>query len=759
MANEFNMDSGTMSKAVADLNTALQKALTMLGAMDDKTKSIAKNLGGTSGASGFLSSVLGGGGSSIAAGGGSFTGGFGSGGGALSTIGGVVSSLGTAALGMGASFANALPTVQQAVTSQLLTSQAKFSGMQGNVNATVRNIMGMGTSSSSSDLQQAIAQGTANGVLPGLPGYNSQILPGVAQVSNLTGSFQSAMKATASLNSAQSVNTLRMMGIQVRGSNGAERSPAAIFKDIWNLAVSQSGGKLNASNIAIALQPGNGLYNLLQAASAGDPTLFQALQTAALQFAQGGNLSKASTTATGQTTAALNSASALNQSQFGLTAAAQNPMAQGFTEANNLLVKATNQLAQIVTANQGLVKQLAKLETGLNSNIGQSIAGGIASALGGFLGAGKALAGSKTGQSLFSKIGSLFKGKSIVQDVELAAGGIAGEVVDPAGGGLLVDAAILAGTSAVAGAAGAAASGGLGLGATVKPQTSSVSRSSGVSGALRAGLSAVGTPYSWGGGSIGGPTRGTNQGSNTVGFDCSSFVQYAFAKVGVMLPRTTYAQVNCGTAVDPRNAQPGDLLFFDGPANAPGHVAIYMGNNQIIQAPHTGGAVEVVGVDLSTVVAARRVINGATGTSINSNLLNGSGSNGAVGDLNSFMASLSGGMTGGGIQGLNMNELMGYSPSSAMSGGMAGGSGIGQGASSSTLNYSSAKMAKSYLSINPKNGTLDPSSNAGGTTITYGDITIPITVPQGSQFDEQKLASLIKKELMSIGIHSKVASS
>ena len=67
-------------------------------------------------------------------------------------------------------------------------------------------------------------------------------------------------------------------------------------------------------------------------------------------------------------------------------------------------------------------------------------------------------------------------------------------------------------------------------------------------------------------------------------------------------------------------------------------------------------------------------------------------------------------------------------------------------------------MAKTYLSINHKTGTLE-ASVANGTTINYGGVTITVPVPQGAQMDEQKLASLIKKEFVSIGINAKVANS
>lgn len=107
-----------------------------------------------------------------------------------------------------------------------------------------------------------------------------------------------------------------------------------------------------------------------------------------------------------------------------------------------------------------------------------------------------------------------------------------------------------------------------------------------------AATGALGTPYSWGGGTTSGPTRGFGRGANTVGYDCSSLVQMAWSKVGVNLPRTTYDQINSGAAVDGiGNAKPGDLLF---PSR--GHVQMYLGNGKVVEAPQTGGHVQVVGL-------------------------------------------------------------------------------------------------------------------------------------------------------------------
>lgn len=727
MASEFSQDSGSKTKLINDMISLMQKLSSEFDKIDHKSKSIFSNLRGTNSViggmtgSGITSSA-----GSISSGGGTFSGGV------TSAAMNIASAAGSAILGIGASVATMMPTVQAAVSSQLLTSQARFTGMQGNVNATVGSAMGMGTSSSSSDLQQAIAQGSANGTLPGLPGYKG-LLNGVAQVSNLTGSFQTAMQATTSLNSATSVNTLRMLGIQVRGANGAERNPAAIFKDIYNFAVAQSGGALNANNIAIALQPGNGLYNLLQAASAGDPTLFGALQTAALQFSKGGNLSKSSTTATGQTTAALNSQSSANAAAFKLTAASQNPEAKGYLEANHLIVKATDALAHLVSSNSAVawaLTQLAKGETLAGSNVGKGGAGILGSVFG------------------FLK-----------KAAPIALGFLAGETIDPFGGGFVGSSVVsgLMGAGIAAGAGGSGSghgsTGGLGQGATVNPQSTSPQSSAGaVSAVLSSGAALLGTPYSWGGGNIKGPTTGTQQGSNTVGFDCSSFVQYVFAKIGVMLPRTTYAQVNCGTAVQPTQAQPGDLLFFGNPS-APEHVAIYLGGGKLIQAPQTGGVVDIVGVNLNGVSVARRVVDSATGTTINKNLLTGTKGNSSSGGT-SLASILSGFATGSSAKTVDMASLMGSSPKDAMS----GGSGMGQGSDANMGGTPYTNNAKAYLYTNSRTGFLESSSHTAP-SINYGGVTINVPVPKDAKIDEQKLSVLIKKEFMDLGINARVASS
>jgi cell wall-associated NlpC family hydrolase len=104
----------------------------------------------------------------------------------------------------------------------------------------------------------------------------------------------------------------------------------------------------------------------------------------------------------------------------------------------------------------------------------------------------------------------------------------------------------------------------------------------------------LGIPYRWGGA------------SPSTGFDCSGFVMYVYAQVGVSLPHNAAAQYGYGTPVDRSQLQPGDLVFFNGL----GHNGIYIGGGNFIHSPHTGDVVKIsslTGWYSSTWVGARRL--------------------------------------------------------------------------------------------------------------------------------------------------------
>jgi peptidoglycan DL-endopeptidase CwlO len=113
-------------------------------------------------------------------------------------------------------------------------------------------------------------------------------------------------------------------------------------------------------------------------------------------------------------------------------------------------------------------------------------------------------------------------------------------------------------------------------------------------GAVGIAMQYLGTPYVWGGSSPG-------------GFDCSGFVMYVYAQMGVSLPHNAGAQFSYGVPVSVDQLEPGDLVFFDGL----GHVGIYIGGGQFIHSPHTGDVVKISSLSDSwysgTYVGARRI--------------------------------------------------------------------------------------------------------------------------------------------------------
>ena len=105
-------------------------------------------------------------------------------------------------------------------------------------------------------------------------------------------------------------------------------------------------------------------------------------------------------------------------------------------------------------------------------------------------------------------------------------------------------------------------------------------------------LQFVGNPYVWGGSSL---TNGT---------DCSGFTMAVYANFGVSLPHYTGSQEHSGTAVNSlAEAQPGDLILYSG------HVAIYLGNNQIVHASNPRYGITTGTATYRNIVAIRRIFN------------------------------------------------------------------------------------------------------------------------------------------------------
>ncbi len=108
---------------------------------------------------------------------------------------------------------------------------------------------------------------------------------------------------------------------------------------------------------------------------------------------------------------------------------------------------------------------------------------------------------------------------------------------------------------------------------------------------IRRAGSQMGVPYSWGGGSLTGPSAGVDDDAGKIGFDCSGLTRYAFAGVGVQIPKYSGDQYNTGRPIPPSQAKRGDLIFY-GPGGSQ-HVTIYLGGGKMLEASSAAGHVTV----------------------------------------------------------------------------------------------------------------------------------------------------------------------
>jgi hypothetical protein len=298
----------------------------------------------------------------------------------------VLKGLGGAAIGL----MGFLPTVEEATTAQLMKSRMTFYGRQGqypsgnqtkytfdektrsmvrsdhNAEAAfrqTRDFANLGTAMTPSDAQSAINNGIQMGFLPALSNYGmgapgkttgfSGILGGAALASNLSPGIgiQGGMAAMGSLNQAQNVNMLRMLGVQVRNSKGTGMNDLpAIIEQIYKLLA--RGGNINMEDVATSLMPGNALDSMLNQYLGGDANLKNVVISGLVQRIRSGKSLRLSGTKeelqkTGGTSFGVRSMASRSTSELGLI--------QSYTDST---VNAMN------TANTGLGKLYGGLATG-----------------------------------------------------------------------------------------------------------------------------------------------------------------------------------------------------------------------------------------------------------------------------------------------------------------------------------------------------------------------------------------------------------
>jgi len=135
-----------------------------------------------------------------------------------------------------------------------------------------------------------------------------------------------------------------------------------------------------------------------------------------------------------------------------------------------------------------------------------------------------------------------------------------------------------------------AAGGTINLGGTTKAPNNLVAV------AIAAARAQLGVPYVWGG-------------TSPAGFDCSGLTQWAYAHAGIQLPRVAADQYNAGPHPSLTQLLPGDLLFWATDTSNPTtihHVTMYIGNGQMIAAPHTGTVVQIQPVYMPGFIGATR---------------------------------------------------------------------------------------------------------------------------------------------------------
>jgi len=371
----------------------------------------------------------------------------------MTGTGGLGRLLGAAASGIEAVGA-LLPTIQETVTAQALGERIRFfsndatsgKGVYGNLASGIggnsgkgantaaydlmRKFSGAGSATSPLDAANAINTGMGSGLLPGLSNYGvgskigSGILGGAALASNLVGGIglTGGMQAMASLNQAQSVNMLKMIGVDVRNSNGTGMNDLpSIINKVYEMLKQSAGHNPTAEDISVSMQPGNALDSLLNQYFGGDSALKDVVLSGLMQQAQSGGASlyssgtKSNIRATGGITNSITSAGYRNTSELQMIQQYAKVVTSAGVKTNTALQTAYGFLGN--NSMNPILTDIAAANTGIGA-LAAARGGGGAVAIDNMLdliGDGStAFAQSQKGQKVIGKIKSLFlndKGK------------------------------------------------------------------------------------------------------------------------------------------------------------------------------------------------------------------------------------------------------------------------------------------------------------------------------------------------------------
>lgn len=288
------------------------------------------------------------------------------------------------------SAALAMPTGQEAMTTQLLGSRLKFYGGSSsllNSQSIQYNLARYGMANDPLDSVRASVQGVSQGLLPGLSNYSNGInsgfggtLGGAALASNLVPGLglQGGVNAVAGLNNPRSVNMLKMMGVSVRNGSGSQMNDLPdIIKRIYDILKHANEGKeLTANDIAISAMAGNALDSILNQYFSGSAEIRMTVIAGLMQMSNKGGQSLSTAgnqfqmRATGGTTVAASSIGRLNAQELNLIQSYSKPVLQGVVTANDVLfslykelINAGSSTGPTRVAAEGLAGLTAGLET------------------------------------------------------------------------------------------------------------------------------------------------------------------------------------------------------------------------------------------------------------------------------------------------------------------------------------------------------------------------------------------------------------
>jgi len=426
--------SAKKTKLVADLTAEYEKLNRVLSKTEQFSKNIFENLKKAKDAGTGLVTGMGGGGNGTVngaassmnfpanqfvqppnAGGGSASSSMSGGG----TGGKWTFNAGTFALGATAALSQAVNPATY-IENDIARRRFAFFNGQGNTAANnaqlgsqFQRMMNAGTSTDTMDAARAAMSGLSNGLMAGIQ-QKSGVFNTVTGVSNMVpgAGLEGGMNAAAALNSAGSVNKLRMLGVKVRDDNGMPRELEAIARDIWNkMNGSKTGsGKITKDDLDRSLMDGNSLDSMLDQYFSGDPVLRQGVVSYLYQFASGSPTTKAGMKASNANPAIAQSISARNASGYKVDNAYTTPGVEGIMAANTVLAGAAELFASSVGIFGGIVTAMAAIQTLAGG------AGGAAGTLGGSLlgsvGRGKGGGGAASPRGKNAPVGPMTKGQT-----------------------------------------------------------------------------------------------------------------------------------------------------------------------------------------------------------------------------------------------------------------------------------------------------------------------------------------------------------